>query len=295
MNVAEPPASEVVTAIYELPVPIWVSCAALGGTFPSGYGRVQFDVVMPQDRAPVGGPPVIDGVEITQPLDGELVVWTTEYAADVPEEFQPATALLRIVITAVEAPTDTARSWQGPDRQLGSIIKFWFDRVRSWVEICTGQDLDPGHRVYDAETVGAGLTFIAPPHEGDLGLQLTTRRIRPVTAAEWRWILAAVRDGKALELALVRIMDERIEEIPESQRKGLAARPSLGRYIDVAKASGFEFDVTFEDLKRLNDARNDAVHRAQAPDSFETLMLLRVVGNFLASSARIRGASAGTD
>ena len=327
MNAAEttPNASGTVVAIYELPVPIWVSCAALNETYPSGYGRVQFDVVMPQDRAPVGGPPVIDGVETTQPLDGELVAWTTEYAADVPEEFQPATALLRLVITAVEAPTDTARSWRGPDQQLGEIIKFWFDQVRSWVEICTGQDLDPGHRVYDAETVGAGLTFIAPPREGDLGLQLTTRHIQPVTAAEWRWILAAVRDGKepplerllvrdadaafargfyrravidaaaALELALVRIMDERIEEIPESQRKGLAARPSLGRYIDVAKASGFEFDVTFEDLKRLNDARNDAVHRAQAPDSFETLMLLRVVGNFLASSARTRGASAGTD
>lgn len=324
MNVAEvtPPASEVVTAIYELPVPIWVSCAALGGTYPSGHGRVHFDLVTPQDRAPIGGPPLIDGVEVPDSLDGELVAWTTEYAADVLEEFQPATALRRIVITAVEAPTG---SWQGPDQQLGSIVKFWFDRVRSWVEIFTGQDLDPGHRVYDAETVGAGLTFIAPPHEGDLGLQLTTPRIRPVTAAEWRWILAAVRAGKepplerllvrdadaaftrgfyrravidaaaALELALVRTMDERIEEIPESQRKGLAARPSLGRYIDVAKASGFEFDVTFEDLKRLNDARNDAVHRAQAPDSFETLMLLRVVGNFLASSARIRGASAGTD
>ncbi len=322
MNVAEPPASEVVTAIYELPVPMWVSCAALGGTYPSGYGRVHFDVVMPQDRAPIGGPPLIDGVEVPDSLDGELVAWTTEYAADVLEEFQPATALRRIVITAVEAPTG---SWQGPDRQLGSIVKFWFDRVRSWVEIFTGQDLNPGHRVYDAETVGAGLTFIAPPHEGDLGLQLTTRRIRPVTATEWRWILAAVRDGKepplerllvrdadaafargfyrravidaaaALELALVRIMDERIEQIPESQRKGLAARPSLGRYIDVAKASGFEFDVTFEDLKRLNDARNEAVHRAQAPDSFATLMLLRVVGNFLASSVRIKDESAGTD
>ncbi|MET3172723.1 UNVERIFIED_ORG: hypothetical protein ABIB52_000551 [Arthrobacter sp. UYCu721] len=191
-----PPASETVTAICELPVPIWVSCAALGGTYPSGYGRVQFDVAMPQDLAPAGGPPVIDGVEVPESLDGELVAWTTEYAADVPDEFQPATALRRIVITAVEAPTDAARSWRGPDQQLGECIKFWFDQVRSWVEIFTGQDLDPGHRVYDAETVGAGLTFIAPPREGDLGLQLTTRHLQPVKVAEWQWILAAVRDGK---------------------------------------------------------------------------------------------------
>lgn len=327
MNVAEttPHASETVTAIYELPVPIWVSCAALSGTYPSGYGRVQFDVVMPQDRAPVGGPPVIDGVETTQPLDGELVAWTTEYAADVPEEFQPATALLRIVITAVEAPTDTARSWRGPDQQLGEIIKFWFDQVRSWVEICTGQDLDPGHRVYDAETVGAGLTFIAPPREGDLGLQLTTRHIQPVTAAEWQLILAAVRDGKepplerllirdanaafarrfyrraiidaaaALEITLVRILDERIEDLPVPQRKRLEGGATLGSSIDIAKVSGFEFEVPFEDLKRLNKARNDAVHRAQAPDYFETLILLQVVGNFLGSSVRFKGASASTD
>ncbi|MET3172827.1 UNVERIFIED_ORG: hypothetical protein ABIB52_000655 [Arthrobacter sp. UYCu721] len=326
MNVAEttPHASEAVTAIYELPVPIWVSCAALSRTYPSGYGRVQFNVVMPQDRAPVGAPPVIDGVEIPESLDGELVAWTTEYAADVPEEFQPATALLRVVITAVEAPADATRSWWGPDRQIGEIIKFWFDQVRSWVEICTGQDLDPGHRVYDAETVGAGLTFIVPPHKDALGTHLTMREIRPIRAAEWQWILAAVRDGKephlehllirdanaalargfyrraiidaaaALELKLARLLDERVEDLPEPQRRGLR-RATLGRFIDIAEASGFEFDVTFEKLKRMKVARNDAVHRAQAPDYIETVTLLEVADNFLASSVRIRGASAGTD
>lgn len=326
MNAAEvnPHATETVAAIYELPVPIWVSCAALSETYPSGYGRVQFDVVMPKDRPPIGGPPAIEGAEVPESHNGELVAWTTEYAAHVPEELQPATALRRIVITAVEAPIDAARSWRGPDQQLGEIIKFWFDQVRSWVEICTGQDLDPGHRVYDAETVGAGLKFIAPPHEGDLGLQLTTRRIQPVTAAEWKLILAAVRDGKepplerllirdanaayarrfyrraiidaaaALELTLVRALEERIEELPQRQRTRLAGA-TLGRCIDIAKASGFEFDVTFEDLKRLNDARNDAVHRAQEPNDFDTVSLLHVVGDFLRSSVRIRSVSTDTD
>ncbi|AOY70783.1 hypothetical protein ARZXY2_1230 [Arthrobacter sp. ZXY-2] len=326
INAAEmtPPGSETVTAIYELPVPIWVSCAALGGTYSSGYGSVQFDVAMPQDRAPVGGPPVIDGVAVPESLDGELVAWTTEYAAWIPKEFQPATALRRIVITAVEAPTDTAKSWRGPDQQLGECLKFWFDHVRSWAEIFTGQDLDPDHRVYDAETVGTGLTFIAPLHEGDLGLRLTTRHIQPVTAAQWQGILAAVRAGKepplenllirdanaafargsyrraiidaaaALELTLVRILDERVGDLPERQRARLEGA-TLGRYINIAEVSGFEFDVTFEDLKRLTDARNDAVHRAQAPDSFETLSLLQVAGDFLWSSVRIKDASAPTD
>lgn len=319
-----PHASETVTAIYELPVPIWVSCAALSGTYASGYSRVRFDVVLPQERVPVGGPPVVDGIEVPESLDGELVEWTTEYAAWIPEEFQPATALRRIVITAVEAPTDGARSGRGPDRQLGEFIEFWFDQVRSWVEILTGQDLDPGHRVYDAETVGAGLTFIAPPHEGELGLRLTTRHLQPVTAAEWRRILAAVRDGRepplehllirdanaafvrgfyrravidaaaALEIALVRVLDEKIDELPERQRKRLDGA-TLGRSIDIANASGFKFDVPFDDLKRLNEARNDAVHRAQAPDYVGTHILLQVAGDFLGSSVRYKGASARRD
>lgn len=320
-----PHVSKTVTAIYELPVPIWVSCAALSGTYPSGYSRVQFDVVMPQERVPVGAPPVIDGPEVPESLAGELVEWTTEYAAWILDEFQPATALRRIVITAVEAPTDAAKSGRGPDQQLGELIDFWFDQVRSWVEILTGQDLDPGHQVYDAETVGAGLTFIDPPHEGALGLRLTTRHLQPVTDAEWRWILAAVRDGKeppleyllirdanaafargfyrravidaaaALEIALVRVLDEKIEELPGRQRKRLENRPTLGTSIDIAKISGFEFEMPFEDLRRLNEARNDAVHRAQAPDYVGTHILLRVAGDFLRSPVRFKGASARTD
>lgn len=318
-------ASETVTAIYELPVPVWVSCATLSGTYPTGCSKVRFDVVMPQERDPVGGPPVIDGIEVPESLDGELAEWTTEYAAWIPEEFQPATALRRIVITAVKAPTDAAESWRGPDRQLGDCIAFWFDQVRSWVEILTGQDLDPGHRVYDAEMVGAGLTFIAPPHEGELGLRLTTPHIRPVTAAEWRGILAAVREAKepplehllirdanaafargfhrraiidaaaALEIALVWVINQKIEEVPEKQRGRLRNRPTLGVYISVAEISGFEFDVSFEKLKQLVDARNDAVHRVQAPDYVGTHNLLRIAREFLESPVRFKGTSAHTD
>lgn len=315
-----PHSSETVTAIYELPVPIWVSCAALSGIYPSGYSRVQFDVVMPQEGGPVGSPPVIDGVDVPESFDGKLVEWTTKYAASIPEEFQPATALRRIVITAVEAPPDAVESWQGPDQQLGDCIEFWFDQVRSWVEIVTGQDLDPGHRVYDAETVGAGLTFIAPLHEGALGIRLTMRHVRPVSGDEWRWILAAVRDGReqplecllirdanaafargfyrravidaaaALEIALVRVLGERIEELPEKQRQRLENRPTLGVSIDIAKVSRFEFEMPFEDLKSLNEARNDAVHRAQAPDYIGTHTLLRVAGDFVRSTVRLEGA-----
>ena len=53
--------------------------------------------------------------------------------------------------------------------------------------------------------------------------------------------------------------------------------------------------MSFEDLNHLNNLRIDAVHRTQARDYSETLILLEVGGNFLESSVHIKGASAGTD
>lgn len=318
-----PETPETVTAIYELPVPIWVTCAALGSTHPSGYGRVQFDVVMPQDRAPVGGPPAIDGVEVPGPTAGKLVEWTTRYAGWIPKELEPATALRRIVITNVKAPTDPDKAWRGSDQQLGEAISYWFNQVRTWAEIFTGQDLDPAHRIFDANTVGAGLIF-TPPRDSTLGFQLTTRHIRPVTADQWQGILAAVRDGKeppldyllardanaafargfyrravidaaaVVELTLAQILDERIEDLPAAQRKRMEGA-TLGRYIDIARASGFEFGVTYEDLKRLSQTRNDAVHRAQDPGYPDTADLMRVAAEFRDSPVRTSDTSAGTN
>lgn len=320
-----PPAPETVTAIYELPVPIWVTCAALGETYSSGVGDVRFNVAMPRDQGPVGGAPSIEGVEVPESQGEALVEWTTRYAGWIPKEFEPATALRRIVITNVEAPTDPTRSWRGPDQQLGEYIAFWFDRVRTWAEILTGQDLDPAHRLYYAVTVGAGLTFINPPREGPLGHHLATRQIQPVTAADWEWILMAVCDGTeppvehllyrdaqaacsrgfyrrtvidaaaALELTLVQVLTERIEDLPEPQRTRLERGPMLGTCIDIAQASGFEFEVPFEDLRRLSRARNDAVHRAQAADYVATLTLLGVARDFLASSGSTKNATSDTE
>ena len=45
-----------VKAIFELPVHIWVMYDALDATHPTGYDKLRFNVVMPNDRPPVGGP-----------------------------------------------------------------------------------------------------------------------------------------------------------------------------------------------------------------------------------------------
>lgn len=309
----EQPSAQV-TAVYELPVPIWISCDALDQIIPSGIGNLRFDVAMPKDKPPVGAAPEVAGVSIPERQDEELLAWTTEYAGSIPEEMQPATALRRVVITAVQAPVDPEKAWRGPEHQLAESVGFWFDQVRTWVEIYTGQDLDPEHRVYTATTVGAGLTFVAPPNDGALGIQLFTPQIQPVSAENWWNILAAVRVGvepqlelllhrdaraalsrrfyrravidaaTAAEIVLVRCLNQQSATLPEKQSKRLA-KATLGAAISIAEESGLGFAVTFAELKELNRLRIAAVHLAQEPDYFETSTLLDTSRRFISAHA----------
>jgi hypothetical protein len=180
-----------VTAIFELPVPIWVMSDALDATYPTGFGDLRFNLVMPDGRPPLGGPPDVSGYpqRESEDLTGEQVVWVQEYGAHIPESLRPATALHRVAVTDVEGPSYEHRSWFTPDHQLAEYVNRWFDLVRTWVEVVTGQDLDPGYRVYDAESVGAGLTFIEPPHDGALGFRITTPHVLPLRSQEWADIL----------------------------------------------------------------------------------------------------------
>lgn len=271
-----------VTAIFELPVHIWVKRDAFNKTYSSGHGEVRFDVVMPDDRDPIGGPPDVAGISDLEAGIGEQIIWAQEYAGFIPESLRPATAALRLVITNVRAPHDEDRSWRTADQQLAEHIDGWFDDVRTWVEVATGQDLDPNHRVYDAEEVGSGLTFIEPPHDNALGLIITTPSLLPLTAAEWKGILAAVRDGQqppleevlsrdaraahrrrstrraiidaatALEIALGRHIRAHLDQLPEKQRARINDRTSLGDWISIAEHSGLELAVSVERLREIS-------------------------------------------
>ena len=245
--------------------------------------------------------------------DGELTQWTCEYGAFIPESLKPATTLQRVVITNVEAPEDPTRLWNGPDLQLAEVIEGWFDRVRTWAEILTGQDLDPSHRVFDAVISGVGLSFIEPPHEGSLGMTLTTPSIRPVRADEWRTILELVRVGTeppleelvsrdaraahrrgfnrratidaatSLEVVLSRVLTAMADQLPEKQQKRLNDKPTLGTFVSIAEASKIEFDVPFDQLRLLTQRRNDAVHRGQAATAWETATLVQIAIDFIAA------------
>lgn len=307
-----------VRAVFELPAHVWVMREALGQTFPTGYGQLQFNVVMPQDGDPVGAP-AIEGVADHPQLAGEDVHWAIEHGAFIAESLQPAVALYRIAITDVTGPTYEHKSWFTPEAQLAEYISAWFDDVRTWVEMITGQDLDPNHRVYDAELVGEGLTFIEPPSEGPAGLRLTTPRVRPLRAAEWAGVLQLVSQGKeipleeqlsrdaraaqrrgadrravieaatALEIVLGRYVREHADELPEKQRKRIDDETSLGKYISIVEASRLKgLAVPVDQLKWLNKLRNDAAHRGLAPSNWDAGDAVQVMINFLGTHGKIR-------
>ncbi len=307
-----------VRAIFELPVHIWVMCDALSATYPTGYGHLRFNVVMPDDRPPVGGPPEVPGIASRVELTGEQVVWAQEYGAFIAESLRPATALHRVVMTEVEGPSYDHKPWFTPEHQLAEHVDRWFDDVRTWVEVVTGQDLDPNHRVYDAESVGTGLTFIEPPNDGALGFRITTPHVRPLRAQEWADILGFVRDGReppleevlsrdaraaqrrnanrraiidaatALEIALGRHIRDLADQLPEAQRGRISERAALGEYISIAERSNLQLAVPVDRLRWLNKLRNNAAHRGAAPGHWEAGDAVQVMIDFLGAHGRLR-------
>jgi len=310
-----------VRAIFELPVHIWVMCEVLDATYLTGYGELRFNVVMPQNHPPFGEAPPVPGVESRLEPTGEQVVWTQEYGAFIPESLKPATALHRIAVTDVEGPSYNQRAWFTPEHQLAEYIDKWFDDVRTWVEIMTGQDLDPNHPVYDAEPVGAGLTFIEPPHDNALGMTITTPHVLPLRAHEWEAILSLVRDGReppleeilsrdaraaqrrnanrraiidaatALEIALGRHVRGLANQLAEKQRERITGRSALGDYISIAEDSHLALAVPVDRLRWLKNLRNDAAHRGAAPNNWDAGTAVQVMIDFLGTHGRLRRTS----
>ncbi len=301
-------------AIYELPIPIWMTCATLGQTFASGFSQVTFDVVMPANDQPGGSPPAVPGLSQHMPR----LTWTYEYGAFVPEDLRPATALLRIGIVDIKAPIDPERTWRTADHQLAEQIDRWFDDVRAWVEVLTGQDLDPKHRVYDSEAVGTGLTFVEPPHQDALGLRITTPRIRPIQAEEWAALLETVKKGEeppleellsrdaraaqrrganrravidaatAVEIVLTRHIGDLRSTLPPNQQTRIDRKPGFGTFISIAENSGLTLQVSYDHLRSLNDLRNEAAHRGAAPGDLEVVRAVRIMMEFLAHHGHYR-------
>lgn len=307
-----------VRAIFELPIPIWVMCDALDATYPTGYGALRFNVLTPRDHLLVGAPPSALGLDARPELADKELVWVQEYGAHIPESLQPATALHRIALTDVEGPTYDHKEWFTAEHQLAGCIGGWFNAVRTWAEVVTGQDLDPNHPIHDVEPVGGGLTFIEPPNDDALGLTVAISRVFPLRAEQWADILRSVRDGEeppleevlsrdaraahrrganrraiidaatALEIALGRHVRAQADQLPERQRGRLNDRTSLGGYIGIAGESNLKFAVQIDRLRLLNELRNNAAHLGAAPTSRDTSNAVQVMIDFLGAHGQIR-------
>ncbi len=311
-----------VRAVFELPMHIWITCDALGKTYPTGFGPVRFNVVMPGiEPKPLGGPPAVAGVADHPDLSGEDVVWArTNTAGWVPESLRPAATLHRVALTDVEAPVDERQAWRTADAQLAEYVEPWYDNVRTWVEILTGQDLDPKHRVYDAKFVGEGLTFIEPPHDDAIGMQLTTPHVLPLRAKEWQLVLRIVAEGAeppveemlsrdaraalrrnaprraaleaatAVEVVLSRHVREKADsgDLPENQRKRIKPSTALGDFIDIAERSNLPLAVTFDRLRLLKDRRNKAAHEGKAPTTWDASESVQTMIDFLGAHGLYR-------
>jgi hypothetical protein len=296
------------TAIYELPVPIWVSTASLGERIPTGFGSVKFDVIMPLPGGPVGIAPALDGVVVPnqKPGSADLLVWVQRFAAFTPGDHTESTGLCRVVVQTTTAGLSAS------NYDLIRAIDPWFDAVRTWVETQTGQDLDPKHRVYDATTHGAGLTYIhpAPTGDGPIGLTLTTPRINPVPATTWRQILTAVAAGEeppleeqlcrdsraafargqlrrsvidaasAAEIVLHRIISAQVSPDDLSGRQARQKLQSLdkqplGGLVTLASDAHLDLGVELDDLEGLSKVRNEAIHRGVSPESWSALQMVQ--------------------
>jgi hypothetical protein len=185
-----------VSAVYELPHPIWVSHDVQGQRYDTRIGPIVATVVMPTAVPPNEysrwGPPKLAGVpeSALDPVDGEpshrldafpdraesvSPVWDTPFSANV--DGGPATALRVVGLELSEDPAtlthnDTHSSIGNPERSFrfsvqgtpeariadlaGRRIEGWFARVAEWVSVLTQQDLDHRHQLYDASLLGPG-------------------------------------------------------------------------------------------------------------------------------------------
>lgn len=211
--------SLVVSAVYELPRPIWIDNDVLGGRFETRIGPVRATLVTPNLNTETGGvgPPALTGLpdgalgrivgehptridaydRFASVLDPE---WCTEYAANHP----PGSTALRVV--GFELTEDSTRSLDGltsftlPSDRIhdaaSRCVEEWYVRIAEWISILTGQDLDHRHQIYDAEPVGSGFRSWGNGAWRSTSVKYSFPEVTPVTRDQWSAVLGHVGEGK---------------------------------------------------------------------------------------------------
>lgn len=305
-NTAASADEQAIVGVYDLPIHVFVRPDVLGSRVPTAAGKLRFEVLAPVRVADaavdVVVPPPLPLVADDDEALGESP-WVMNYGAFTDG---PAVALCRVGIAARvdSAESLTAARWnEGSPRAvvhdaLAHRVEVWFDAVRSWVEVLTGQDLNHRHPVYDATLHGHGLKLwdgsaLAPPGL----LTLTTPAVNPLNLSGWTSVLARVAEGAeppaehllardaraaavrretrkavldaaaAAELVLNGLLAHELTGLPDTTRSAIQAEHrTLGRLVDLLARARPDVADRRDDLKHLTTVRNRAAHRGTAPD-----------------------------
>jgi len=172
-------------------------------------------------------------------------------------------------------------------------IDAWFERVRTWIEVATDQDVDPNYPLRRDRVTGHGLELMTI--EGDLRSSVTSSRVTHVigdsqeamTRTRFRRLLAALRDGRQPPDAHLLMRDARSDLRRSRFRKAVidaggavelcladfnrrvvgvttGPKPTLGWFVNQKQIS-ITAHLPGHTYPTLVDVRNDAIHHNIVP------------------------------
>ena len=307
----------VVAGFYELPIHIAVVHEVLGSDCATWIGDIPAQILAPRplprriDYPAV--PPALPGVpdeQLGSPFD-----WAITFAGEYTEPGSTCLRRLGVVLREPEEPLAelsrdfgllTMRIALAAQENLDS----WFDRVRTWIEVLTEQDLDYRSPSYD-------LTFPGDGFQRWDGCWLTkelratrTREIKPVSLEDWRNTLrlagdreppleylvardaraallredlrrAAIDIGTATEIVLNNAYRQKITAIANAGRTLSQEQRNLRTLTQVLFDTRAGLGVTRVELDDLIHARNIAVHEGRETPADELHQCLTTLTTLL--------------
>ena len=304
-----------VSCIYDLPAALAVQGSVFGQRFPTQIGDADAEVLTPELVGAAFGAPALPGVptDAVELTDGQ---WANSSAWVSDDSFQ----LRRIGLVVKSAPDRSPVGRPGAGTSLEerlidtafANIDTWFDRLRSWVEVLTGQDLDTQTPRFEAWFEGSGLR--AWRREGShlavvdrSRVVVTSNDPRPLPSKAWRFVLersgrghppaerllmrdaraalarsqsrrAVLDAGAAAELILVELVDAALMPLPRATRAAATPRHrTLGTLVGFAKGAEFDLPVSSGELDTIVRLRNAATHGAETPSYDAALEVLNSV------------------
>jgi hypothetical protein len=322
-----------VVGVYDLPKHVFVRPDVLGSRAATAAGPLRFDVLAPAQASDAAADVVVPPPLPLVADDDEALAaspWVMNYGAFTDG---PAVALCRVGIVAPLENAERLRAapWNEGSRRavvhdaLAHGVEAWFDAVRSWIEVLTGQDLDHRHPVHDATLHGHGLTLwdggaLSPPGL----LTLTTPTVNPLDLSGWRSVLARVAGGAAppaehllardaraaavrretrkavldaaaaAELVLNGLLAQELARLPDATRSAVQAEHrTLGRLVDLLAKARPDVAERHDDLKHLTALRNRAAHRGAAPDYSDAVRAVDTAIGLVLRHVPVGGVAAG--